>query len=435
MAPVPKNVVVVGLQWGDEGKGKVVDLLARKARYCVRFQGGNNAGHTLVVNGRKQVLHLVPSGILRPDTTCVIGNGVVVDPEVLVAELDRLAEEGRIVTPAQLAISTEAHVILPYHRELDACREEALGSQLIGTTKKGIGPAYEDKVARRGVRIADLLDPAHLRLMLEAALPDKNRQLREWYGRPAAQVEELLAWAAPLARRLAPHVADTVALLHQACAEGAPILFEGAQGTYLDVDHGTYPFVTSSNTVAAAAATGSGVGPRDLHAVVGIVKAYTTRVGSGPMPTELDDALGEGLRSRGGEFGATTGRARRCGWFDAALVAHAARLNGATHLALTKLDVLSGMGPLQISTHYQGLRGVPASAAALEAARPQYETHPGWTEDLTAARSWEELPEACRSYVRRIEELTGVPVGLVSVGPGRDQVIPRDPLFAQAVAD
>lgn len=435
MAQVPRNVVVVGLQWGDEGKGKVVDILASRARFCVRFQGGNNAGHTLVVRGKKLVLHLVPSGILREDTTCVIGNGVVVDPEVLVAELDRLAEGGRIVTPAQLAISTEAHVILPYHRDLDACREEALGSQLIGTTKKGIGPAYEDKVARRGVRVADLLDRDHLRLMLEAALPDKNRQLVGWYGQPPADVDVLLAWAAPLAERLRPHVADTVALLHEACARGDRILFEGAQGTYLDVDHGTYPFVTSSNTVAATAATGSGVGPKDLHAVVGIVKAYTTRVGSGPMPTELTDDVGEGLRSRGGEFGATTGRARRCGWFDAALVAHAARLNGATHLALTKLDVLSGMGPLQISTHYLSCQGVPASAAALAAAVPQYEEHPGWDEDLTAARRWEDLPANCRSYVDRIEALCGVPVALVSVGPGRDQVIARDPLFAQAVAD
>ena len=422
------NAVVVGIQWGDEGKGKIVDLLARGARYTVRFQGGNNAGHTLVVEGETLILHLVPSGILQPDTTCVMGNGMVVDPLVLVGELDALAARGKAVAPERLRISSQAHVILPYHRDLDACREEARGGKQIGTTRKGIGPCYEDRSARRGIRFETLLDPDALRVALESVLPEKNRMLREWYGVGGHKLEALLAWAAPLAERLRPHVDDTVALLHGACARGERILFEGAQGTFLDVDHGTYPFVTSSNTVAAAAATGSGVGPRDLHAVVGIAKAYTTRVGAGPFPSELDEEAAETLRQKGGEFGATTGRPRRCGWFDAALVRHACALNGVTHLVLTKLDVLSGIGPLQICTSYAG-GGVPAGAEALARVTPTYEDHPGWDEDITGCRTYEELPAAARSYVERIEALCGARVGLVSVGPGREQVIPLDPLF------
>jgi len=426
-----RNAVVVGLQWGDEGKGKVVDLLARHARYVVRFQGGNNAGHTLMVDGEQLVLHLVPSGILRPDTTCVVGNGVVVGPEVLVSELDALAARGRPVPPAQLAISTEAHVVMPYHRVLDGCREDALGGRKIGTTRRGIGPAYEDKAARRGVRMADFVDPAGLRRALEAVVPEKNRLLTNWYGQAAMDVAGIEAWARPLALRLAPHVRDTTSLLHAACAQGEPVLFEGAQGTFLDVDHGTYPFVTSSNTVAGAACAGSGVGPRDLHQVVGVTKAYTTRVGSGPFPTELTGEAGDLLRACGHEYGATTGRPRRCGWFDAALVRHAVRLNGVTTLALTKLDVLSDLGTLQIAVGYEGHDTLPAGARAMATLRPVYQDIAGWKGDISHCQSWDQLPAPCQAYVERIEELCGVPVGLVSVGPGRDQVLVRDPAMAE----
>ncbi|MCB9779898.1 MAG: adenylosuccinate synthase [Alphaproteobacteria bacterium] len=427
---LPRNVIITGLQWGDEGKGKVVDLLARKSQHVVRFQGGNNAGHTLVVAGQQSILHVVPSGILHPGTTCVVGNGVVVDPEVLCQELRALEAKGVDLSGDRLIISEQAHVILPYHRTLDDCRETALGGKKIGTTKKGIGPTYEDKVARRGVRVGDLLDEDALRNRLLAVLPEKNRILTEWYGDAAHTVEELLAWARPLAERLRPHVRDTVAWLHRANRAGDRILFEGAQGTFLDVDHGTYPFVTSSNTVAGQACAGTGVGPTDIHAIVGIAKAYTTRVGAGPFPTELDDDLGARIREIGHEYGATTGRPRRCGWFDAALVRHAVQLNGTTHVALTKLDVLSGLESLLIAHAYDGLDSVPSGAEALAAVRPVYEEVPGWTEDITGCRSYDELPAACRAYVERIETLIGVPVGLVSVGPGRDEVIPRSPLFA-----
>ena len=314
------NTVVVGLQWGDEGKGKVVDRLAAHSALVVRFQGGNNAGHTLVVNGEKIVLHVIPSGILHPSARCVVGNGVVVDPEVITQELDQLAERGRNVTPAQLVISVDAHVIMPWHRALDACREDARGDQLIGTTRKGIGPTYEDKVARRGMRLADFVDPARRRELVDATLPEKNRQLVEWHDAAPLTAAEIHAWAEPLAERLRPFLCDTVELLHAASQRGEAILFEGAQGTFLDVDHGTYPYVTSSSTVAGGACAGSGVGPGAIHAVVGIVKAYATRVGTGPFPTELHGEDGERLRALGGEYGATTGRPRRCGWFDAAMV-------------------------------------------------------------------------------------------------------------------
>jgi adenylosuccinate synthase len=428
------NTVVVGLQWGDEGKGKVVDLLARRARYVVRFQGGNNAGHTLVVEGQKRVLHLIPSGVLQPNTISVIGNGVVVDPEVLVREIAALGAAGFDLR-GRLALSTEAHLILPYHSLLDACREEALGDEQIGTTRRGIGPCYEDKVARRGLRVADLLDPAALTRRLEAVLPEKNRMLTGWFGKPAVEVAALLAWAAPLAEALRPYAADTVALLHGALQRGESILFEGAQGTFLDIDHGTWPFVTSSTTLAGGACAGSGVGPRDLHAVVGITKAYATRVGAGPFPTELLGADGDALREKGAEFGATTGRPRRCGWFDAAMVRHAVRLNGATSLVLTKLDILSGLPTLDVCVGYAGQPdAIPAAAEALGAVRPVYETLPGWTEDLSHIRRYEDLPATCRAYVERIEALVGAPVALVSVGPGREAVIPRGPTFAALLA-
>jgi len=419
-----RNTVVVGLQWGDEGKGKVVDLLAGNARHVVRFQGGNNAGHTLVVDGETVILHLIPSGVLQPDTTCIIGNGVVVDPEVLVVELDALEARGRSITPEALILSSDAHLVLPIHRTLDGLREQALGGSKIGTTKKGIGPAYEDKVARRGIRAGALLDLARFRRHIQGTLAEKNRIFSEWYGADTVTDDDLVAWAEPLAARLAPFIRDAVSHLHDAQDKGERILFEGAQGTYLDVDHGTYPFVTSSNTVAGNAAAGTGVGPRDLHTVVGIAKAYATRVGSGPFPTQLDDVEEEALRSKGGEFGATTGRPRSCGWFDAPMVRHAVRLNGVTHLALTKLDILSGLETLKIAVSHDTPEGGERFSGG-----PIYEDVPGWSEEITECRTWDALPQACRDYVERIEELVGVRAGLISVGPGREQVIPRDPLF------
>jgi len=422
------NVVVVGLQWGDEGKGKIVDLLAKTARYVARFQGGNNAGHTLVVDGKTLVLHLTPSGILQPNTTCVIGNGVVVDPEVLVTELETLEGRGVTVTSERLILSRDAHLVMPYHRALDALREQALGGSMIGTTKKGIGPTYEDKVARRGIQVGALLDLEQLAKHLEAVLTEKNRMFREWYDAPEFSVEEILAWATPLGERLAPFIDDGVECLHTAVDQEVPILLEGAQGTFLDVDHGTYPFVTSSNTVAGNAAAGTGLGPGDLHSVVGIVKAYTTRVGAGPFPTRLSDEEEEALRSKGGEFGATTGRPRSCGWFDAPMTRHAIRINGVTHLVLTKLDVLTGMDSIQVCTHYEG-----GHAGDRFSGTPVYASIPGWKEDITECRNWDELPAACQRYVATIESLVGRSVGLISVGPGRNQVIPREPLFKDAI--
>ena len=419
-----RNTVVVGLQWGDEGKGKVVDLLAGNARHVVRFQGGNNAGHTLVVDGETVILHLIPSGVLQPNTTCIIGNGVVVDPEVLVQEIDALEARGRAIAPDALLLSSDAHLVLPIHRTLDGLREQALGGSKIGTTKKGIGPTYEDKVARRGIRAGALLDLARFRRHIQGTLAEKNRIFSEWYGADTVTDDELVQWAQPLAERLSPFIRDAVSHLHDAQDKGERILFEGAQGTYLDVDHGTYPFVTSSNTVAGNAAAGTGVGPRDLHTVVGIAKAYATRVGSGPFPTQLDDVEEEALRSKGGEFGATTGRPRSCGWFDAPMVRHAVRLNGVTHLALTKLDILSGLETLKIAVDHDTPEGGERFSGG-----PIYEDVAGWSEDITGCRTWDALPQACRDYVERIEALVGVRAGLISVGPGREQVIPRDPLF------
>lgn len=420
-----QNQVVVGLQWGDEGKGKIVDLLARSAAVVARFQGGNNAGHTLVVDGKKIVLHLVPSGILHPGARCIIGHGVVIDPEVLCQELDTLETKGVSVTPGRMIISTGAHIILPYHRLLDQLRERARGSDKIGTTGRGIGPTYEDKSARRGIRMADFIDHATRRTMLARLLPDKNRQFVDWYQQEPLSLDDIDAWAAPLAERLAPFVADTPGLLHDAIDRGQRILFEGAQGTFLDIDHGTYPFVTSSNTLAGGAGAGTGVGPRDLHNIIGVSKAYTTRVGAGPFPTAIGGPEEEHMRRLGGEFGATTGRPRRCGWFDAPLVRRAVRLNSVTHLALTKLDILSDYAELKIGVGYQD-DAVPGSSMDLT---PVYETVPGWQSDIRQARTWEELPEACQRYILRIEELVGAPVALVSVGPGRKEIISRDPLF------
>ena len=422
------NVVVVGTQWGDEGKGKVVDVLSHMMACVVRFQGGNNAGHTLVVDGEQMVFHLLPSGILWPNTVCVVGNGVVVDPGVLLGELAQLKDRGREATPGKLVISGRAHVIMPYHLTLDGLREQALGADKIGTTKRGIGPTYEDKVARRGVMIADLLNPVLLRKRLEGVLPEKNRMIG-WYGGDALNIDELVETYAGFGRALAPFVGDAVALLHRTMASGGSLLFEGAQGTFLDIDHGTYPYVTSSNTVAGAACAGSGIGPTHIDEVVGITKAYTTRVGAGTFPTEDLGEMGDELRKNGSEFGATTGRPRRCGWFDAALLRQSARVNGLTRIALTKLDVLSGLTEIPVCVGYEGHDD--AFPNDLETAVPIYESLPGWTEDITGCRKLEELPAACLSYISRIEELTGVPVELVSVGPGRKQTILTGDLFTR----
>ena len=422
------NVVVVGTQWGDEGKGKVVDVLSPHVEAVVRFQGGNNAGHTLVVDGEKVVLHLLPSGVLRPECTCVIGNGVVVDPRVLVSEMEELAETGIELTPKQLMLSLHAHVIMPYHLSLDALREQALGKKKIGTTCRGIGPTYEDKVARRGIRVADLLDRERLRAALERILPEKNRMIVDWYDGEAVDLQATLQTYADLGEILAPYAGDAVTFLHGVQQRGGSILFEGAQGTYLDVDHGSYPYVTSSNTVAGAACAGSGVGPTAIDEVVGIAKAYTTRVGSGPFPTEASGEREAKLREVGREFGATTGRARRCGWFDAPLVRHAAQMNGLTRLALTKLDVLSGQPTIPVCVAYEGHDTFPAN---LNEATPIYEEMPGWEGDLTGCRSFSELPAAALRYIARIEELVRVPVELVSVGPGRRETIVRGELFTR----
>ncbi len=429
------SVVVVGLQWGDEGKGKIVDLLSVRADVVVRFQGGNNAGHTLVVDGEQTVLHLVPSGALHDSTVCVIGGGVVVDPTVLVEELLSLRRNGRLTEPGSLMVSQEAHVILPYHKAIDVAREGARerargqgqGTGKIGTTGRGIGPAYEDKYARTGVRMADFVDGDAFRELLRVNLEEKNAYLEAMHGEVALDYDDIVEGLSESARELAPYVADTSAFIDAAIRGGRRVLFEGAQGLLLDVDHGSYPFVTSSNTGAAAVAAGAGVAPKLVERVVGISKAYTTRVGSGPFPTQLDDHVGDYLRKEGGEFGATTGRPRRCGWLDAVVLRKTVRLNGVDTIALTKLDVLSGLETLSICTGYM-LDGrlidyVPSRSADFERVEPVYEDYPGWTEDITAIASMDELPETARAYVRRIEELLAVPVGILSTGPARDQTL------------
>jgi len=426
-----ENIVVVGTQWGDEGKGKIVDVLAKDVGTVVRFQGGNNAGHTLVVDGEKIVLHLVPSGILNNNTKCVVGNGVVVDPVVFMGELDALKVGGRSVQPRSLVVSSSAHVVLPYHQMLDKCRELSRGGDAIGTTGKGIGPAYEDKVARRGVRMLEFVNPEMFRAKLELLLPEKNRMLSEWFGAEPFTVDGIIESTRDAAERIAPFVNDSIGLVHRAVTECTGVLFEGAQGTFLDIDHGTYPFVTSSNTVAGSACAGSGVGPRYINQVVGITKAYTTRVGAGPFPTELTGEIGETMRAVGQEFGATTGRPRRCGWFDAELVRYASIVNGLTQVALTKLDVLSGLPTLKICTGYKGLTSFPGSAAEMEGAVPIYEEMAGWSEDISGCRTIEELPETCLAYVSRIQELIGIKIGVLSVGPGRKENIAVSSLFKE----
>ncbi|AEG17019.1 Adenylosuccinate synthetase [Desulfofundulus kuznetsovii DSM 6115] len=419
------TLVLVGAQWGDEGKGKITDFLAEKADLIVRYQGGNNAGHTVVVAGQQFKLHLVPSGILYPDKLCLIGNGVVVDPEVLLNELDNLAARG--ISTANLRISPRAHVILPYHRRQDQCEEERKGAWRIGTTCRGIGPAYTDKIARVGIRMAELVDEEEFPGLLERNLENKNQLFREIYHSKEFKLEDILPTYLSYGRRLKPFVADVSVIVNEAIEQGKKVLFEGAQGTLLDVDHGTYPYVTSSHPVAAGACTGAGIGPTRIDRVMGVAKAYVTRVGEGPFPTELKDALGDHIRTRGGEFGTTTGRPRRCGWFDAVVARYAVRINGLEYLAITKLDVLTGLETIRLCTayRYKGeiLTEFPATLKVLAACEPVYEEWPGWQEDISRARRYEDLPASARRYLERISELVGVPIAIIGVGPGREETI------------
>ncbi len=425
------NLVLVGCQWGDEGKGRVTDLLAPRARAAVRPQAAPNAGHTLIVDDQEFVLHTVPSGILYADTLCVVGNGVVVDPEQLLSELDALEAAGHDVGPTRIKISDRAVAIMPYHRLLDGKGERERGRGRIGTTGRGIGPSYEDKVARSAVRMGDLLHPARLRTRLESNLPDLRRRL----GTDGVDVDmmELMRLGRAWGERLREHIVDTAAVIHERMVHGDSVLFEGAQGTMLDIDHGTYPFVTSSNTVAGNACVGAGVGPTDIDAVLGVVKAYTTRVGEGPFPSELDGPIAAQLQKAGGEFGSTTGRPRRCGWFDAVIARRSAALNGLTGLVLTKLDVLSGLDEIQVATGYrifdQPVLHFPCCVDELARCEPHHDVLPGWHEDITDVREFEDLPEAARAYVDRLEQLVGVPIRMISVGPRREQIIIRSDPF------
>jgi adenylosuccinate synthase len=421
------NVVVIGAQWGDEGKGKVVDIYTEFADDVVRYQGGNNAGHTLVVGDEKVVLHLIPSGILHEGKRCIIGNGVVLDPEVFIMEITKLKSNGYLADDAMLRLSEALHIIMPYHKRIDIAREVKSGAKKIGTTGRGIGPAYEDKIGRRGIRLMDLLDEKAFTRKVKDVLEEKNLILTQLLGEKPFTFQEIFDEYMVYAETLKKYVEDTSLLLHKEIKAGKSLLFEGAQGTLLDVDHGTYPFVTSSSTCSGGACTGSGVSPREIHEVVGIAKAYATRVGSGPFPTELEDESGELLRQAGREFGSTTGRPRRCGWYDALVARYAVRVNGLSGLAITKLDVLSGLETVKVCTAYtyQGvvLDEIPASLEIMEQCSPIYEELPGWSEDITGAKSMEDLPANARSYVARIEELSGAPVVLVSVGPRRDETI------------
>ncbi len=422
------NVVVVGTQWGDEGKGKIVDLLTRYADYVVRFQGGNNAGHTLVVEGKQFIFHLIPSGILYEKKKCMIGNGVVIDPEVLLAEMLELQESGLPVTPERLMISENAHLIMPYHKALDLNQEAALkSSKKIGTTGRGIGPCYSDKINRKGIKIGDLLDEDLFRDKLKDNIDEKNFLLTRQLNGDPVTFDSIYSQFQLFAEKLAPYLGNVSVELDQARKSGKHILFEGAQGTQLDIDHGTYPFVTSSNTVAGNACTGSGFGPVHIDAVIGILKAYTTRVGSGPFPSELFDETGEQLQKKGGEFGATTGRKRRCGWLDSIVANEAVRLNSVTGLAITKLDVLSGQSTIKIATSYgvdgRKYKAMPSNIRIVEKVKPVYEEISGWQEEIGDARSIEDLPMQARDYIKRIEDITETPAAIISVGPARDETM------------
>ena len=422
------SVVVVGTQWGDEGKGKIVDLLTRYADYVVRFQGGNNAGHTLVVEGKKFVFHIIPSGILYEDKMCMIGNGVIIDPGVLISEMDELQKQGLSVSPDRLMISERAHLIMPYHSRLDQAKEAALSdSKKIGTTGRGIGPCYMDKVGRVGITAGDLLDDELFREKLKVAVDDENFLLTEKYNVAPVDYEEIYSLYQDYAEKLTPFYGNVSVELDKARKKNQNILFEGAQGTQLDIDHGTYPFVTSSNTIAGNACNGSGFGPAHIDAVVGIMKAYTTRVGAGPFPTELFDETGNQLQEKGCEFGATTGRRRRCGWLDGVVANDAARLNGLTGLAITKLDVLSGQSNIKIATSYElegkTISAMPANIKQAGAVLPVYESLEGWQEDIEKVREYDDLPTQAKDYIRRVEDFTGVPANIVSVGPDRAETL------------
>lgn len=431
------GIVIVGAQWGDEGKGKLVDLLAERSEVVVRFQGGNNAGHTIVHGDTKYAFHLVPSGILYPGTTCIIGNGVVVDPEVLLGELAQLATQG--VDSSGLRISPNAHVIMPYHKLLDVAGETRLGKNQIGTTKRGIGPCYADKALRLGIRIQDLLDASILKKKIAAAMEPKARSLRPWERDEVLDLQTMTEAYLAFGHKLAPHIADTAALVWDALDAGGQVLFEGAQAALLDIDHGTYPFVTSSNPVSGSAAVGSGAGPKDLDEIWGVVKAYCTRVGAGPFPTELDGPLADGLREKGGERGTTTGRDRRIGWLDLVALKYAARLCTLDQLCITKLDVLSGQETIKVATRYRTEDGAqlerfPFHQTVLHHVTPEYDELPGWEEDITDVRRMEDLPQAAQDYLAYVEERAGVPIGMVGVGPAQDQVIWTEAGRASAAA-
>jgi adenylosuccinate synthase len=424
-------IVLVGAQWGDEGKGKATDLLGDRVDYVVRYQGGNNAGHTVVIGDKKFALHLLPSGILTPGVIPVIGNGVVIDLAVLIKELDGLIEKG--IDVSKLKISANAHIITPYHVTIDKVSERFLGKRAIGTTGRGIGPTYGDKVGRLGIRVQDLFDESILRQKVEAALSQKNQLLSKVYNRAGIKAEEIVRELLSFTDRIRPMVSDTALELHQALEAGKTVLLEGGQGTLLDVDHGTYPFVTSSSPIAGGATIGSGIGPTKIDSVIGILKAYTTRVGAGPFPTELFDQWGEFLREKGFEFGTTTGRERRCGWFDAPVAKFATRINGLTDIFLTKLDVLTGIKEIPVCVAYDvdGVRmeEIPVSQSDFHHAKPIYENYPGWDEDITTAKKFEDLPKNAQDYVLALEKLSGTRISAIGVGPERNATIVRHDLL------
>jgi len=428
------NIVVIGAQWGDEGKGRIVDLISEKVDIIVRYQGGNNAGHTIVIGDEKVILHHLPSGILRQDKLSVIGNGVVVDPKVLLQEINELNSAGYSADEKNLKISDRAHVIMPYHREIDSARESMNGKARIGTTGRGIGPVYEDKAARRGIKFADLIDPDSLSARLKEVFEERNAYLTKVLGGNPLNFEEILEEYAEYGRELKRFSCDVSTLLNESISKGQNILFEGAQGALLDIDFGTYPYVTSSNAGSGGASTGSGVGPTKIDTVLGIAKAYTTRVGEGPFPTEISGELGEELRQAGGEFGATTGRSRRCGWFDAFALKYAAQTNGISWLALTKLDVLSGFEKIHICVGYrykgEQLSSFPSNNQVLKDIEPIYEEMDGWKEDISEAKDISEFPIQARKYLEKLEETTGVPIYTVSLGPSREKIIFLNEIFS-----
>ena len=422
------NVIIVGTQWGDEGKGKVVDLYSHDADVIVRFQGGDNAGHTLVVKGEQSIFHLIPSGILHSHKLCILGNGMVINPEVLIREIDSLLERNIFPEETKLYISENAHIIMPYHKRLDGARERYKGGSKIGTTEKGIGPAYEDKVARSGIRFCDLLNDAVFKEKLKRNVEEKNFYLTQFFKEEPVDEEVIYREYSGYAKRIEQYAANTSVIIHEAIERGDNILFEGAQGCHLDIDHGTYPFVTSSNTVAGSACCGTGLGPTKIHSVVGICKAYTTRVGGGPFVTELTDETGDRIQKTGQEFGATTGRKRRCGWLDTVLVRQSVRLSGITGLVVTKLDILTGIDKLKICVGYKVKNEiftdhVPSDITQLEQCQPMYEEMDGWTSDIRNVRNMKDLPENARKYIEKLEEHTGVKVIAVSVGAGREETI------------